>query len=316
MDIKQMRYFVAIARNGSLAQAAADIGIAQPSLSQQVKRLEEGIGVDLLVRSSKGVTLTEAGETLLRHAEKIIAAMEEAKEEVRQSGTDPSGHVSFGFPSSVSMVLSVPLAETIRHEYPKIGFRAVEAMSGFIKDWLRDESIDLAVLYDVENLRNIESHLLMTEDLYFFAAPDAWSLDSKPGEPASLGEVARQDLVLPSNNHGLRILIDRFCKSSGINLNVVVEMDSLAQIKTLVARGSASTILAPASAHDFEQQGELVSARIVDPVIRRPVYLVRNPDKQATRATRVVEELTVSVVQELVRRDVWKGNLTASDAAI
>ncbi len=86
-------------------------------------------------------------------------------------------------------------------------------------------------------------------------------------------------------------------------------MDSLAQIKSLVARGSAHTILAPAATYDFESRGELVSSLIVDPAISRPVHLVRNPERPRSRAAFEVEKTTRAVVIELVKRGIWRGTL-------
>jgi len=86
-------------------------------------------------------------------------------------------------------------------------------------------------------------------------------------------------------------------------------MDSLTQIKTLVSRGSICTILAPASVEENRRRGELVSAPIVSPVIRRPVYLVRNPTGKTTRAGREVESLVVRVVGELVNDGTWQADL-------
>ncbi|TDA88227.1 LysR family transcriptional regulator, partial [Halomonas marinisediminis] len=97
----------------------------QPSLSVQLKNLEQRLGAQLFVRSPRGVMLTDAGTVLLSHAEGLLRSVRDAKLAVRQAGEDASGRVVFGFPSSVSMVLSVPLAETIRHEHPKIRLRAV-----------------------------------------------------------------------------------------------------------------------------------------------------------------------------------------------
>ena len=313
MDLKQLRYFVAIVEEGSLSRAASCIGVAQPSLTQHIKNLENRLGVELLVRSSRGVTATEAGQTLLTHAKFIIAAVAQAKEEVRLAGNEPYGKVSFGLPSSVSMVLSVPLAERVRLELPKVNLRAVEAMSGFIRDWLHDQSIDLGILYDVTALRNMHTRLLMTEDLHFYAPLNHWPLKTAPGEPVSLAALSSVELVLPSSNHGLRALIERFCRSHGVQLNVVIEMDSLTQIKMLVSRGSVSTILAPASAQDFVDKNELASAPITDPTITRPVYLVRNPARVSTRADREVENMTVGVIRQLVHDGIWSARLVDSD---
>lgn len=315
MDVRQLGYIVAVAENGSLASAANAIGIAQPSLSLQIKNMEERLGTELLVRSPRGVSLTDAGEVLVRHARLILEAVENAKEEVRQAGTTPIGRVVFGLPSSVSMVLSVPLAETVRLEAPNVRLRAVDAMSGFIKEWLEEQSIDLGILYETGGLINAEIATLLHEDLHLYAAADLWPLKTPPGEPVRLADLEGIELVMPSKSHGLRILIEKSCRTARARLNVVVEMDSLAQIKSLVARGSACTILAPAAAQDYEDRGELVSSVIVDPTISRPVYLVRNPNRTRTRAALEVERITREVIADLVRRGLWRGRLTEPEEA-
>jgi LysR family transcriptional regulator, nitrogen assimilation regulatory protein len=306
MDVRQLRYFIAIAEEGSLSAAALRIGVAQPSLSQHVANLEEAIGVQLLSRTSRGVTLTEPGNLLLAHARQITAAVDRAKEEVRQSGSEPRGSVVFGLPSSISMVLSVPLAETVRHELPNVRLRAIEAMSGFIQTWLEDRTVDPAILYDVSMVRHMQLTQLASEDLFFFSAPDNWPLDVPPGTPISLQSLSVLDLILPSPSHGLRVMIDRYARNCGVDLNIALEMDALMQIKALVARGSGYTILAPAAAQDDVDRGDLVRSPIVEPVMRRPVYLVRNPAKPVTHASNEVERITRSVMRELVARNIWQ----------
>lgn len=293
MDIKQLRYFIAIAEEGSLSGAAQRVNVAQPSLSQHVLSLERELGVQLLERSPRGVSMTQSGEILLSHAREIARSLELAVEAVRQSGSEPVGDVSFGLPSSVSMVLSVPLAETVRLNVPKVRLRAIEAMSGFIQTWLEDLSIDLGILYDIGSVRHLSHEQLMTEELHFFSAPDAWPFDTAPGSPVRLADLTDIELVLPSPHHGLRTMIDRFTRSAGVRLNVATEMDALSQIKAMASRGSGYTILAPAAAFDFVQRAELVMAPIVEPRMVRPVYLVRNPAKPVTAASREVERIKI-----------------------
>lgn len=305
MDIRQLRYFIAIAEEGSLSGAAQRVSVAQPSLSQHVISLERELGVQLLERSPRGVSLTQSGQLLLSHAQQITRALENAVDAVRQSGHDAIGEVSFGLPSSVSMVLSVPLAETVRVELPKVRLRAVEAMSGFIQTWLEDQSIDLAILYDIGAVRHLSYTLLMTEELYFFSAPDTWPFATPVGSPVRLWDLAPVEMVLPSRHHGLRTMIDRHARASGVTLTIATEMDALPQIKTMVSRGSGHTILAPAAALDFVERGELVMAPITDPRMARPVYLVRNPAKPVSRASNELERITVQVIGDLVRRGIW-----------
>ena len=306
MDLRQLRYFVAIAEEGSLSAAAQRVNVAQPSLSQHIIGVEKDLGVTLFNRSPRGMTLTQSGEILLAHARDILGAMDTAVEAVKQSGSEPQGDVTFGLPSSIAMVLSVPLAETVRLELPKVKFRAIDAMSGFIKTWLEDQSIDVGMLYDLHSVRHMNHIELMTEELHFFSAPDAWPFSSRVGSPVKVSDIPKAELVLPSPHHGLRSMIDRFMKSQGVTLNVVTEMDGLGQIKTLVARGSGHTILAPAAAIDFVERGDLIMAPIIEPKLIRPVYLVRNPAKSMSRASQELERITLEVIKDLVSRGIWQ----------
>jgi len=203
------------------------------------------------------------------------------------------------------MVLSVPLAETVLVELPEVRLRTVEAMSGFIRAWLEDQTIDLGFLYEVGDLKSCDVRHLMDEDLHFYSAPDNWPLASAPGTAVPLADIQRLDLVLPSPYHGLRQTIERYVRAAGKSLNVVIEMDALSQIKELVARGNGYTILAPPAADDRVRRGELVMSRIVNPVMSRPVYLVRNQRKPLTQACRAVERTTIEVIEDLVRRKIW-----------
>lgn len=307
MDIKQLRYFLAISRAPSISVAAQTVGVAQPSLSQHVQRMEEELGVRLLDRSSRGTFLTEEGWTLVEHAQKICDDMDRCVAEMRELGGSVRGKVQFGMPPSVSMVVSVPLAETVRLELPEVRLRAIEAMSGYLKTWLEEGELDIGFLYDLEDASNLRALHVMDEELWFYSAPDAWPLETPPGTAVPLRELEGLDMILTSN--GLRRLIDRYTAENNVKLNVVIEMDAMTQIKELVARGSGYTIFAPAAAQDFVARGELLRAPIIEPTMTRPVYLVQNPERVTTRACRAVEAVTLQVARELVRRGIWEGVL-------
>ena len=314
MDIRQLRYFITIAEEGSLSAASLRLRVAQPSLSQHVVKVEQELGVTLLYRSARGVAITPSGEILLKHAREICHSMTVCQELVRQSGSIPEGAVAFGLPSSVSMVLSVPLAETVRLELPRVKLRAIEAMSGFIERWLQDETIDLGFLYEHNQVKHFDARELLQEELHFFAPPDDWPFECAPGTPIRLADICSLDLVLPSQQHGLRKTIDRYVSASNLELNVVIEMDALSQIKELVVRGSCFTILAPAAAHDRVERGELVSSRIIEPAMTRQVYLVRKLAKPQTFVSREIERITLEVVGDLVRRGIWKASSARATA--
>jgi LysR family nitrogen assimilation transcriptional regulator len=309
MDIRHLKYFIAISEEPSLSSAAQRLRVAQPSLSQHVIKLEEELGVSLVIRSPRGIKLTEEGRLLARHARGIVHSLDECIEEMKATGGVVRGPVAFGMPPSVSMVMSVPLAETVRVEYPQMRLQATEAMSGFLKTWLEDRTVDIGFLYDLDGKGHFRATHILDEDLCFFSAPDAWPLETPPGAPVPLARVAELDLILPSPSHGLRKSIERHAAINSIPLNVVIEMDAMTQIKELVARGSGYTIFAPAAAYDFVARGELVKSLIIDPVMSRPVHLVNNPAHPMTNACRAIERITLEVARDLVRRGIWEGRL-------
>ena len=311
MDIRHLKYFIAISEERSLSAAALRLRVAQPSLSQHVIKLEEELGVPLITRSPRGIMLTEEGMLLARHARDICRSLDKCIDDMKATRGLVRGTVAFGMPPSVSMVMSVPLAETVRVEYPLVRLQATEAMSGFVKTWIEDRTVDIGFLYDLDGKEHFRATHILDEELCFFSAPDAWPLDTPPGAPVALARVAELDLILPSPSHGLRKSIERHAATRGIALNVVIEMDAMTQIKELVARGSGHTIFAPAAAYDFVARGELVKSPIIDPVMSRPVHLVTNPAHPMTNACRAIERITLEVARDLVRRGIWEGRLTA-----
>ena len=318
MDVRQLRYFGAIAELGSVSAAAHRLGVAQPSLSQHVKHLEEELGITLLVRSPRGVILTEGGQILLAHAKSILDAVDMAVGDLRNhSSSELKGPVSFAIPSSASNVLSVPLCETVQHEFPNIMLRTTEAMSGHVQEWLVQGQVDLGILYDIRRVKHLRSIPLLEEDLYLVVSPDNWSEPVGPDgiaeSPVKLSDCASLGLVLPQRTHGLREIIEDFASQRGITVQVPVEMDSLTNMKALVSRGSAYSILARAAIVEELHRKTLIAVPICDPVLRRTVYLVRNPSRPATEAVFKVERLIIEIVGELVTKGRWPGELVATE---
>ncbi|MBN8245694.1 LysR family transcriptional regulator, partial [Nitratireductor aquimarinus] len=249
MDIRQLRYFVAIAEQGSFSRAAIQLNVAQPALSLHVRNMEADLGVQLLHRSPKGVMPTEAGAILLRNARVILDQLTVTEEEVRGHESDPTGEVRLGLPGTVSEVLSVPLITATHRRYPRIKIRIAEAMSGFVLEWMRASRIDLAILYRDVDDHGIGTVRLLEEELFFFGpASDADHPElPPPGHGIGYSAVARLPLILPGPSHGLRELLARQATTIGIDLNTVIDIDSYGNIKELVRGGFGYSIL-PANA--------------------------------------------------------------------
>jgi DNA-binding transcriptional LysR family regulator len=171
MDLRQLKYFVAIARHGSFSKAANHLRIAQPALSQHVRNMEDELGLPLLHRLARGVVTTEAGERLLVRANAILSDFDALPDFVRGEAEAPAGPVHLGLPGTVSEILALPLIETALERYPLVQIRVAEAMSGFVLEWLRRGEIDLAVIYSEAPPSGVRTVPLLSEQLHLFAAP-------------------------------------------------------------------------------------------------------------------------------------------------
>lgn len=310
MDIRQLRYFVAIVEQGSFSRAAGVLHVAQPALSLHVRNIEAELGTSLLFRNPKGVMPTEAGDILFRNARIILDQLSIAEEEVRGHGNDPSGVVRLGLPGTISEILSVPLIMAARSRYPKIELRIAEAMSGFVLEWLRESRIDLAVIYRKVSDSGLTTTELLEEELVFFGP--AQGLHDKgalpaPGAIPSLAEVAHLPLILPGQAHGLRLLLDRQAAAAEVELNVSIEVDSYSNIKELVGTGLGTSVL-PLNAISREvAAGRLASWRIGEPALRRSAYLAFPVERPMTNAVSAIHHLAQVVLRDLVRQGGWIG---------
>jgi LysR family nitrogen assimilation transcriptional regulator len=310
MDIRQLRYFIAIVEQGSFSRAAQILHIAQPALSLHVRNIEADLGTQLLLRSPQGVVPTEAGEILLRNARIILDQLVVAEEEIRGHRNDPSGVVRLGLPGTVSEILSVPLITEARRRYPKIQLRIAEAMSGFVLEWMRDARIDLAVIYRKVSDAGLATVELLEEELVFFAPRRGLGEEialPPSGKPLRLADVAGLPMILPGEDHGLRSLLDQHARAARVEMNVSIEVDSYSNIKELVAAGFGCSVL-PLNAVSREvQAGSLRSWSITDPPIRRSVHLALSVERPMTNAVAAIRDLVRELLHELSENGRWAG---------
>lgn len=147
MELRQLRYFVAIVDHGSLSRAALVLHVAQPALTQQLRQLEEELGAQLLHRSAQGVVSTDAGKVFYDHAQAILKQVADARSAVTQSAR-PSGSVTMGLPHSISGALALPLLTAAREQYPDITLQLTEELTGNLAEQLKSGRVNLAVLFD------------------------------------------------------------------------------------------------------------------------------------------------------------------------
>ena len=304
MDVRQLRYFLTIAKCGSFSRAALELHVAQPALSQHVANLESELGVKLFDRSTKGVIPTECGETLMSHAEIILTRIAQAGRDVQNRSAQPSGMVSIGLPTSISLGLTVPLLTAVESRFPSLELKVSENHSGYLSEWVQSGRLDLAILFDIEAQSPFVAHHLLTEALYFVSAPGQFPSDQ---EVVELGDLANRPLILTGATHGLRQVIDRQAQLGPTDIWVKTEIDSLVAIKQLVTAGFGNSILPWCAIKEECDAGKLQALRVEKPRLERKVFLASARDWPQSRASQVVSDLVIELSDELIATGTWRG---------
>lgn len=306
INFKRLSYFIALAEHGSISAAASALNMAQPSLSENISKLEEEIDTKLAIRGARGIQMTEAGMALASRGRKMLKNVADMIEEIRQIGGEPRGPLSIGLPPSLSILLSVPLLETVHNMYPQIRLHIAEAMSGDIIDWLNTDRLDIGCVYEAPEVASYLFEPILTEELFLVTARDNWPGQLGPDgmalQPISASQIEKFPLVLTSPSHGARKLQEKFANSADIELNVVAEIDSLPHIIEMVGRASAYTLLSHGAVFNQVSAGRLALVPIEEPTIRRTAYMARSATRPVTRARAVVEGYIKEIIREMVDR--------------
>jgi LysR family nitrogen assimilation transcriptional regulator len=304
VDTRHLRSFLKVADTGSITRAAESLGIAQASLSQQILRLESELGYELLRRTPRGVSLTEAGRIFQEHARQILRSAEQAVEDGRKFRTEPTGEVILAVPYSISKVAGVALVEAFLRHAPKVSFRLVEASTGQIRGWLDAGKVDLGILHDLGPLRHLTARRLAREELFLVGPAGRYGdLGTMPDVPVA--ELAELPMILPGLPHGLRQVIEEETGRYGVALNVRLDIDAMAHVADLVSAGHGYSIVPLPVVSDALAAGCISVARIGGGAIRRTLCLVRNSSQVVTHASIRCEDLTVKVLAHLIEKGRW-----------
>jgi len=308
MDIRQLRYFVRIVDMGSFSKASQTLHVAQPALSQQIAKLEDFIGKPLLVRSSKGVTPNETGEALYHHARLVLRQFDQAMTIARSDHGEITGVVSIGLPATTVAAIGLPLIHRVRQSYPGISINVVEGMSGHLEHLIRQNQLDLAVLFARDLVADLTVEALMVEELFLILPASSDLFAGR--DTVTMKDAAKVPLILPTSDHGLRRRIEAEFESRALTPQVVAEIDSLALLMSCVHDDIGGTIKPMGAIIQEQRRGrEFRFLRFSDAQLYRSNYLYAlQPDSISSAASAIATELR-KTVDELVTSGEWDGFL-------
>jgi LysR family nitrogen assimilation transcriptional regulator len=309
MELRQLTYFQAVARAASFSRASAELGVAQPALSRQLRKLETELGLDLLYRNGRGVSLTDAGARFLRGVDGILLDLEKLCSDTVAEHGMAHGPVTIGMPPALSGVLAAPLLKRVAVTLPNVQVRIVDAFSGFLHEWLLSRRIDIAVLYNARLSRNISAEHLLSEYLYLIGPGDDVRLPHT-GDDATIdfSAIAELPLILPGPNHAMRREVDRAATTAGVKLNVEIEMDALHAIKDLAVEGRYG-VLPFGGVYTEVKKGEIKAWRLVRPDAINQMVLAMSAQRPVTLAMRELAHTMQAEIVTLVRGGRLRGIL-------
>jgi LysR family cyn operon transcriptional activator len=297
LTLQQLTYFLAAARLGSFSAAAESLHMAQPSLSEQVRRLEAELGVPLFVRAGKGLALTEAGQLLQPHAERTLDEAQQAQESVREVRELTGGSVAFGTFSSAHHYLSGGLIQDFRSRYPGVRIRVVGQNSAEVADAVRDGALEAGlIVLPVEDAGLAVRVALREELLYISADPE------RVKEPITIERLAEAPLILSDARWAAmdptrRQLRER-AQAAGVTIEPQIEVEYLTAALDLAVRGLGDTVSNGPTLTARGYARRLHSAPFEPPIYETFAFITRR-NAHLSPATRAFMTLAERRVQAL-----------------
>lgn len=241
MELHQLRYFLAVAREGSFVRAAEEEGIAQPSLSQQIKKLETELGVPLFDRLGRSVRLTRFGDALRSHAEAVAVEIGKARRSLDALKDPAAGSLIVGaIPTILPYALTEPLA-SFRKEVPRAQIDVREQTTEELIESLRTGSIDIAILALPVRQHEIVCSELFRERLLLALPPDRHI--AEPDGTVPVDRLAEERMLLLREGHCLRQDVLTACTRAHLRFHQVFESDHLTSILAMVSTGFGVSLI-------------------------------------------------------------------------
>jgi LysR family hydrogen peroxide-inducible transcriptional activator len=293
MELHQLRYFLAVARFRSFTRAAEHEHVAQPSLSQQIRKLEDELGGRLFDRLGRKIALTPLGARFQEHARRALEEVEGARHEATELLGLRRGSVGLGAIPTVAPYLLPRVLPAFRKAHPHINVTVQEDLTNALLAQLADGELDLALLSLPVRGSEFETVALYKEAMVL-VVPRDHPLRRRAGRRVALAEVAHESFLLLKEGHCFRDDVFEICKRSRLSPQVAFEGGQFETLVAMVAAGAGITLLPEMACVHFRQPGvRLVELRPPRPT--RTIGFVRAKDKYLTPAARALIQVLKGV---------------------
>lgn len=293
MDLRQLRYFVAIADLSSLTAAAEHLGVTQPALGQQMRNLEMDLDTKLIERHSRGVALTEAGRLLRTHALEILDRTKRAEQDIRRFSRSPFGTVRVGVTPSLGRVLVPPLLEACADRHPDINLSFVQGFTDQLDRLVTSKALDLAVThaeFDTETLETVPLHI---ETMCLVGTHE---LLSGLQEPVPLPIFVKLPLVLDERSQQVQKILESGIRAQQLEYADSVEIAAINIRREFVVQNKRCSVAPPALFSTEIEAGELIALKIDLPDLKRTLHLASARVEAMTPAEAIIRSLIIELM--------------------
>ncbi|MFI0467300.1 LysR family transcriptional regulator [Saccharopolyspora sp. 5N102] len=292
MEIRQLRYFVAIAEEGNFRRAAERLHVAQPALSQQIRRLEQQLRTPLFIRTTRRVELTAAGSVLLENGRRVLAEADQALNAVQQSAHGEIGTLRIGFVSSAALTLVPKIVHALRANRPNLHLDLKEMTTDRQLEAINETALDVGIVRELEPQAGLNVFKLVQEPL-LVALPKSHPLARR--RSIRLGELAAEKFVGFPRSQVSRLYdhIAALCHQAGFRMRPAQEAVQFPTILGLVAAGEGIAVV-PSSLRHLRLPG-LSYARLNHPDAVSRIAIVCRPDRAKLPLVAKFFELSAAV---------------------
>lgn len=276
MELRQIQYFIEVAKREHVTEAALALHVAQSAVSRQIFNLESELGVDLFIRDGRNVRLTPIGGIFLNHMEQAIKVIENAKREVEEYRDPEKGVVRIGFPTSLAHYTLPTVISAFREKYPEVKFHLKQGSYHDLTESVIKGEIDMALLGPMPKHDKVEGTILFTENMVALLPmnhPFAAKRD------LSLNQLQHDSFILFPQGYVLRDLVVNACKQMGFKPKVSFEGEDIDSIKGLVSAGLGITLIPEITLVDCLPRST-VMIPIVEPRVTRSVGVIIPKERQ------------------------------------
>lgn len=290
MLLRHIRYFLAVTEHRNFTRAAEALHVSQPTLSQQIRQLEDALGAQLLDRSGRSIRLTDAGKAYAQYARRALQDLDAGKRAIHDARDLTRGELRLAMTPTFTAYLMGPLLARFNSAYPGIDIRVMELNQDQIEALLAQDDLDIGIGFMGTRTADIESHAWFIETLALVVGKQHPYASRR--RALTLREFEKEPRVLLSGDFATRKHIDRHCHERGIHPHIAIEANSVGGIIEMVRHSDRlATVLPEAVAHHHDG---LCPVKVRDAMAQRTVALLQRKGAYRTAACQAFVDMALA----------------------